>query len=319
MGLFDETVTSSSGTNLQIFSGNTPLAHIGNAVANQGLQYAKAKVSTNNLPYFNAAVNLASGDYMGAFNSVVNSTMLNRLFKNRRGATPISAGLSLEEVQRIVMTSHHLDQVRKNLFLINVSDYSAKSGLTRSLGSALSNVVSSVVSAGVGGKLGQNLSQMAGQATKMLIASNPITSGLNEIGGGITSNFNLLATNVSYTPIQIESEVRNVGAALVDGVKSAGKAEISITTMDTEQGFIKNWFKQKSSQAIHADGTVGVLADSLVQIRILHGFVSDNTNNGGFEEVIICRPVGVDYEFDRLSEEMQTFTMRFEQTDTFIR
>lgn len=166
-----------------------------------------------------------------------------------------------------------------------------------SLGDGISKVVENTVGKYASGQFGQNLSQMAGKATKMAIAASPLTSFLNEMGGGITSNFNLLATNVNYTPFSIESENRNVGAAIIDGVRSSQKAEITITTMDDEQGTIKKWFKAKASQAVHADGTVGVLTDSLIQIRILHAFVSDNTNMNGFEETIICRPVSVEYEF----------------------
>lgn len=319
MGIFDKSITGVSGSGgLSLFD-NSPLGQIGNALVNQGISYAKSKAGLNNVPYINAAVNALNGDYVGAFNNIVNSRAVSKVLGGSRyAASNLMAGLSLEEMQRIVLESFHTNHARKNLWLINISDYSASSGLSKSLGGMLGNVVSNVVGKSVGGNLGKNLSAIAGQATKMAIASNPLTSGLNEVGGGITSNFNMLATNLSYTPFSIESSNHNVGAAIVDAVRSAQKAEISITTMDDEQGVIKKWFKQKASSAVHADGTVGVLADSLIQIRVLHAFVSDNTNMNGFEETLIVRPAGVEYEFDRREDGVQEFTLRFEQTDTFI-
>lgn len=328
MGIFDKTAASLGGGGLNLF-GNSPLGQIGNAVAEQGLQYAKAKVATKNLPFFNAAENLLRGDVMGAFNSVVNPQVIGMLLsRNRKNLprwqqiSPLTAHLSMEELQRIVMASHNMEQARKNLWLINVSDYSSNA-LMGSLGSALGNIAGNAMT-GLAGKsnlfksYANEMGSLASMAVKTAIAANPITSGLNEMGGGITSNYNLLATGLSYTPISIEGDQHNIGAAIVGGAKSAQRAEISLTTMDTEDGFIKRWFKNKASAAIHPDGTVGVLADSLIQIRILHGFVSDNTNRGGFEETLICRPVSVDYEFDRREDAMQEFTLRFEQTDTFF-
>lgn len=319
MGIFDKSIGGSSSGGLNLFSGSSPLAQIGNAVVNQGIAYAKSKIASKHLPLVDAAVHLAQGNYVGAFQSAVNAQQVKSAlgFSRFLTASPLTAGLSMEQVQQIAMLAHHIAHARKNLWLINISDYSAASGLS-SLGGALSGAVEQFVGAHIGGSFGQNLSKIAGQATKMAINSHPITSQLNEMGGGITSNFNMLATNVSYTPFSIESESYNVGAALVDGVRSAQKAEISITSMDDEQGSIKKWFKTKASQAVHADGTVGILSESLIQIRILHAFVSDNTNMGGFEETLICRPVGVEYEFDRREDGMQEFTMRFEQTDTFL-
>lgn len=327
MGIFDEVSSSGSGGGLSLFSGNSPLAQIGNAVVNQGIQYAASRVSTNNLPLFNAGLgtvtNLMNGNYVGAFNSVVNSGVLSRLVGSKKvprwlQKSPLTAHLSMEELQRIYMLSYAIEHARKNLWLINISPYSAGSGILGSLGSAISRAAGNKVSDMVGGKIGNALGQVTTQAVKFAIANNPITSGLNEMGGGVTANFNMLATNVSYTPFSIESEQYNVGSAIIDGARSSQKAEISITTMDDEQGTIKKFFKQKASEIIHKDGTVGVLSDGLVQIRVLHAFVSDNTNQGGFEETIICRPVSIDYDLDRRTDEMQEFTMRFEQTDTFI-
>ncbi|MGX2973715.1 hypothetical protein ACWIUH_01340 [Ursidibacter arcticus] len=322
MGVFDQASSVGSG-GLEIFGGNSPLAQIGNTVVNEGISYARANIKSDKLPYFDAVLGAASGyqsqGWAGAVGSILNSGLLNKLvpksLRNSRwfDSSPLTANLSMQEVQRLVMLAYATEHARKNLWLISISDYSA------TIGGSLTNMIGNAVGKAVGNAAGANWGGVAKQAVNQAINAVPIMNALSNKGGGMTDTYNFLATDVSYTPFAIEADQHNIGSAIVDGVKSSAKAEISITTMDDEKGTIKRFFKNKASQIVHPDGTVGVTADGLVSIRILHAFVSDSTNKGGFEEEIICRPVSVDYELSRREDAMQEFTMRFEQTDTFVR
>lgn len=315
MGIFDK---SNAGIN-----GDTPLAKLGNAVASQGLSYARSQMSSNQLPLFDGATSLLNGDLNGAINSVLNKNVIdkgiNKLLGNddgRSAKSPLMAYLSFKEAQAIFEASHNIQHAYKNLWLLNITDYTPNA-LLNSVGDTLGVMAGDKLATMLPEQIGGSVSAVASQALQSTL--NGIGAGfLNEQGGGVTSNFNLLATNISYTPFTIEADSFNVGSAVLDGAKSSAKSEITITFLDNEQGFIKKWFKRKASEIIHPDGTVGILSDGLINIRILHAFVSDNTNNGGFEETIICRPVGTEYELDRKDNGLQEITLRFEQIDTFI-
>lgn len=330
MGIFDNVGskgTSSGG--LDLF-GSSPLGKIGNTLVNQGIKVAASKMSSDKLPFFNAGVQLVNGGFnpesvARAIGSVINAGVLNRFAPGMKNgysknhwfaSSPLTARLSQEEVKRLIMLSYAIEHARKNLWILNISPYSGAS--FGSLSNMISNAIGGALSSNISGAWGKSAGNIASTAINHAINSIPVINALSEHGGGITANFNMLATEINYSPFSIEADQYNVGSAIIDGVKSSQQAEISITTMDDEQGTIKRFFKQQASAMVHKDGTVGVLLDGLVQIRILHAFVSDNTNNGGFEEAIVARPVSIEYDFSRREDTMQEFTMRFVQTDTFI-
>lgn len=331
MGIFDQVAAQRSSGGFNLFSGNSPLAQIGNRVANEAVSYARSTMSQNNLPYFDA-INSAVNGYIdkglvGAVGAVVNSGLLTKLTTGAFSAnrwtshSKLHARLSMAEVQRLVMLAHATEHAHKNLWLLRIEPYSAN--VKQSLTDMISGAVSHSVGNAVGGQFGSDWGDIATSATKQAvnnaINSTPILNALSNKGGGMTNIHNMLATNVSYTPFSIEGEPYQVGSAIIDNAKSSAKAELSISSMDDEQGTIKRWFKDMASRVIHTDGTVGVSSEGLVKITMLHAFISDHTNQGGFEESIICRPVSLDYELDRRADELQEFTMRFEQTDTFVR
>lgn len=330
MGIFDDVGSKGmSSGGLDLF-GNSPLGKIGNTLVNQGVKIAASKMSSDKLPFLNGAVQLINGGFnpsnvAGVVGSIINSGVLNRFvpgFKSGYSknhwlaSSPLTAGLSQEEVRRLIMLSYAIDHARKNLWILNMSPYSGSA--FGSLTGMISSAVGGAVSSNIGGAWGKAAGSIATSAVNQAINSIPVLNALSDKGGGMTSNFNMLATEVNYTPFSLEGDQYNVGSAIIDGVKSSQQAEISITTMDDEQGTIKRFFKQQASAIIHKDGTVGVLLDGLVQIRVLHAFVSDSINRGGFEETIIARPVGIEYDLSRREDAMQEFTMRFIQTDTFI-
>lgn len=331
MGIFDQVAAQRSSGGFNLFSGNSPLAQIGNRVAHEAVSYARSKVSQNHLPYFdtiNAAVNgYIDKGLVGAVGAVVNGGLLNKLVSHHfpvnrwTSHSKLHAKLSLAEVQRLVMLAHATEHSHKNLWLLRIEPYSAN--VKHSLTEMISRAVGHSVNGAVSGKFGNDWGTIAGtvakQAVNNAINATPMLNALSDRGGGMTNVHNMLATNVSYTPFSIEGDTFQVGSVLIDNAKSSAKAELSITSMDDEQGTIKRWFKEMASRVIHSDGTVGVSSEGLVKITVLHAFISDHTNQGGFEESIICRPVSLDYELDRRADELQEFTMRFEQTDTFVR
>ena len=68
----------------------------------------------------------------------------------------------------------------------------------------------------------------------------------------------------------------------------------------------------------NADGTVGVPMDYLVKIRVLHSFITDDSNKGGYEDTFLMRPVSVSSSLSRREDAVQEVQLTFTQFDTFI-
>ena len=255
---------------------------------------------------------LLHGDIAGALNEAVNAGVLNRLFDHAgiavgeydrfNSKTEYLAYKSLFEHEQLLDAHVNMRLGKKNLFLIEFSDEAsslAASGLMGGV-SGMGGMANAALNVGLGYLLGN-------QPT-----SSPAT------GTGLTSVFNLLAADVSYSAIGIEGDKVKLGSSVADRITGATATEVRVTTFDDENGTIKRWFKAKASQAAHSDGTVGVMSDYLLRMRILHSFVDDEANQGGFEETLLLRPNTIEHELSRREQAVSEFTMTFTQIDTFM-
>lgn len=134
---------------------------------------------------------------------------------------------------------------------------------------------------------------------------------------GIDGTFNLFATEVSYSPWTITGEKRKVGGVSTDTVNASEPMDMRITTLDDENGTLKKWFAGKCKQAVHSDGTVGVPADYLVKVSLLHSFITPTLGENGYRDVVYMRPANIDMDLSRRESAMQEITMTFVQFDNF--
>ncbi len=140
--------------------------------------------------------------------------------------------------------------------------------------------------------------------------------GISELD--IDGTFNLFATEVSYSPWTITGEKRKVGGVSTDTVNASEPMEMRITTLDDENGTLKKWFAGKCQQAVHSDGTVGVPADYLVKVSLLHSFIASKLGKNGYRDVVYMRPANIDMDLSRRESAMQEITMTFMQFDNFF-
>lgn len=132
--------------------------------------------------------------------------------------------------------------------------------------------------------------------------------------------FNLFATGVSFGPHTITSEARPFGSAVADGVTGSERVELRLTTYDDAHGTLKRWFRNRIEAITHSDGTFGVPADYLVQIRVLHAAINDDVMKrfGGYEQKFIMRPTSMECELSRSEDNLEEVQMAFSQFDTFM-
>lgn len=130
--------------------------------------------------------------------------------------------------------------------------------------------------------------------------------------------FNIFVTDVEYSPWTITGDKRRIGAATADSVGGFEAVEMRITTLDDTVGSIKSWFDYKASLVVNSDGTVGVPRDYLVKVRVLHAFITDGSNQNGYEDEYLMRAVGETVSLSRREDNMQEIQMTFTQFDTFL-
>lgn len=138
-------------------------------------------------------------------------------------------------------------------------------------------------------------------------------------GAGISSRFNLFATEVEYAPFTVFGEKRRVGGALVDAAQGNEPVEMRLTTMDDQVGSLKKWYAQHHAAVAAEDGTVGVPDSYAITIKVVHSFITRDSNRGGYEDIGLYRPANLDVSLSRREDGMQEVQMTFSQLDTFMR
>ncbi|WP_186083665.1 hypothetical protein [Burkholderia gladioli] len=144
-----------------------------------------------------------------------------------------------------------------------------------------------------------------------------------DLGGSLgleSSLFNLFATHVSIGPMGVVGDAINIGSAVVDSLHAGERLEIRLTTLDDAAGSIKKWWQTRQRLTAKPDGTFGVPADYLLQVRILHAAINDDvmTRYGGYEQVYVMRCGTMETDLSRSEDALQEIQLSFVQFDTFM-
>jgi len=135
----------------------------------------------------------------------------------------------------------------------------------------------------------------------------------------VSGRFNMFAIDLEYTPLTISGEKRKIGAAHVDCVNSSDPIELRMTTMDDTSGFVKSWFRTHCAAAAAPDGTVGVPSEYAIKIKVVHGFITQSSNLGGYQDLGLFRCASMDVSLSRREDGLQELPLTFVQLDTFIK
>lgn len=141
----------------------------------------------------------------------------------------------------------------------------------------------------------------------------------SHLQGDASQRFNLFATEVEYEPFVLAGEKRRVGGAVVDAVQGAEPVELRLTTMDDQTGSLKKWFAAHHGAAASRDGTVGVPDTYAITIKVVHSFITRDSNRGGYEDIGLFRPVNLSVSLSRREDGLQEVQMTFSQLDTFMK
>jgi hypothetical protein len=229
----------------------------------------------------NALGQIASGNLLGAaatlataFGGGLASGVATQLYFQNT-PTPLFGGISPSDAKQIYSAFAALQLAKKNLFLVEVSDYKP-------------------------------------QQVEIF------TSGPLALYTPGSRAFNLFVTDIDYAPATISGDKHRIGSASMDSVGGFEPIEMRINAIDDVLGTIKLWMQYKCSQVANVDGTVGLPKDFLVKIRVLHSFITNDSNKNGYEDNFIMRPVSVSSSLSRREDAPQEIQLTFTQFDTFI-
>ncbi len=140
----------------------------------------------------------------------------------------------------------------------------------------------------------------------------------SNLSGDASEVFNLFCTDVSYSAQSLAGEKRKIGSAFIDSVHASTATELRMTTLDSKEGFIKQWFKEHAALAAHQDGTVGVPDDYAINIKVVHSAITDNIQTvlNGYTEQGWFRAATIETTLGRRNDGFEEITMTFTQLDT---
>lgn len=145
-------------------------------------------------------------------------------------------------------------------------------------------------------------------------------------GAGVAGLFDLLAMDVSYSPITLTGDKVPVGSAVMDKVTGIDPVEVQVTTIDDEAGTLKRWFEAKCGQVVNRDGTFNPQGKFAFEMEIVHGIPHDHGISPAlplenvakaYSNRFRVRPVSIQCEMSRRDQALQELQMTFTQVDTW--
>lgn len=137
--------------------------------------------------------------------------------------------------------------------------------------------------------------------------------------GDMSPWFNMFATDLDYSPHIIAGEKRRVGGSVIDAIQGSEPVDLRITTIDNQSGTIKTWFESHHSAVAAQDGTVGLPGSYAIKFKIVHSFITRDSDMGGYRSIGRFRPANLEVNLSRREDALQEVQMAFSQIDTFVR
>jgi hypothetical protein len=133
------------------------------------------------------------------------------------------------------------------------------------------------------------------------------------------SAFDLLAMDVNYS-VSLQGDHQQIGSGFIDKPTGISPTELSITTMDDQAGTIKRWFDGKQAQVAHIDGTMGLPAEYLVTIEVVHAVASEQVANSlrAYSYTKRYRANSRSIDLSRRDQGLAEVQLNFTQFDNFM-
>lgn len=208
-------------------------------------------------------------------------------------------GVSLAKARQIQQRVANTDYARKNLWFISVANVTPLNLPFEAAGAAMGAITSGDFFSV------DTLASAASAGAAFLNWSN--------------FDFNLFATDVSYAPVTLNSDSTHVGGAAFTTLTGRELVELRVTTLDDQNGTLKNWFRKKAALMVFPNGAIGLPITYLLKIRVTHGYISDEVDGieAAYFDEFVMKPVSIDTDLSRREDGLQEIHMTFQQFDNF--
>lgn len=134
--------------------------------------------------------------------------------------------------------------------------------------------------------------------------------------GNRLSQFNLLATSLSFNAFEIGGEGVPLGSVELDKPTENTRTTLTLTMLDDRQGTIKKWAEQKSQLITSSDGTFLPPANYVFDVRIV--FSTNLAHSSAYEQIYTMRIQSMQHELSRQDKGLEELQLVFVQADTCI-
>lgn len=223
---------------------------------------------------------------------------LPRQLLNDGGTRSPLGGMDLDAARDAMLQSAGVDFAKKGVWLLNITDVSPLN---------LANNTADSISGMMAG----------GFDVDTLVTLGSLMAGFGTQSRSV--DFNLFATDVSYSGVQINADSQQVGTAAYSKPVGRELVEMRVTTLDDRFGSLKKWAKLKSSLVALPNGTLGLPVTYLLKVRVKHGFAADDLlmANQAFEDEFLMYVAGAEYDLSRREDGFQELQLTLRQFDTF--
>lgn len=128
------------------------------------------------------------------------------------------------------------------------------------------------------------------------------------------SQFNLLATSLSFNSFEISGEAVPIGAAELDKPTENARTTMTLTMLDDKFGTIKKWAEQKSQMVSASDGTFMPPAYYVFEVRVVFG--TNVSDQRFYEQIYTMRIQSMAHELARTEQGLEELQLTFVQADT---
>jgi hypothetical protein len=137
--------------------------------------------------------------------------------------------------------------------------------------------------------------------------------GVEPIGKISAPRINLLATEASYSSVQLGWEPVKIGSGFSQGATGAEAVELRLVCYDVA-GEIKTWFDQLKATVARPDGTYGLPTDYANVITVTHGAVMEGY---GYSNSWAMVPGSCEVNLARSTDDFTALNLTFIEFDSF--
>lgn len=149
-----------------------------------------------------------------------------------------------------------------------------------------------------------------------LLEVNDRTNAAPVSDGSRHSQFNLLATSLSFTAFDIQGEGVPVGAVELDKPSASPRTVMNLTMLDDQWGTVKRWAEQKALMIASSDGTFLPPSYYVFDVRVVFG--TNIPDEAFYEQIYTMRVQSMPHELSRTEQGLEEIQLTFCQADTFM-